>query len=279
MTATVRPRPVAVDELRRAWAAVQAGDFRAAPGRPTGVTRRPSTRTPPEVASSWTPSPRERVLPVAGCAGSSGATIWAVALATGAAGPARVIECASVTASGLVAASTTELGVDDHGWMRGSRDQVHLERAGAPRGLGEVPTPSPAAGPTLTVVDVSHPVDHVLAGAGWITDLLAASPLLVLTTRASVPGLRRLESCADLVGAGRVVAAVLGPPRKRWPRDLTASLGPLTRTLIDAGRLVDVPEDRDLAVRGLTPDPLPAPLLTAAASLLPLLEGIHPHVR
>jgi len=106
-----------------------------------------------------------------------------------------------------------------------------------------------------------------------LADLLAATPVVVLAARATVPGLRRLETCVDLVGAGRVVAAVLGPSRTRWPREVIHSLGPLTQAVIAAGRLVEIPEDRVLAVAGLTWAPLPSSLITAAATLLPLTKG------
>src|SRR3954453_1859387 len=82
---------VSVDELKRAWAAVQEGHFR------------PTTRSPPLGASrcvadsasnglashstiddldhGWTPEADERVLPVVGCAGSAGTTTVALARA------------------------------------------------------------------------------------------------------------------------------------------------------------------------------------------------------
>jgi hypothetical protein len=219
----------------------------------------------------------EQVLAVVGCAGSCGATVLAVALATSTEGSARVVECASASATGLAAASTAELGATSDGWVQGSRDQVRLERAGAPRlQVDAIPAPPSAEQPMLTIVDVAHPIDEVLAGSGWLADLLAATPVLVLAARSTVPGLRRLETCADLVGAGRVVAAVLGPTRTRWPREVIGSLGPLTQALISAGRLVEIPEDRVLAVAGLSPAPLPSSLITAAATLLPLTKRTPP---
>ncbi|MHB1010764.1 MAG: hypothetical protein ACYC1E_16360, partial [Propionibacteriaceae bacterium] len=197
----------------------------------------------------------------------------AVDLATAAEGSARVVECASSTATGLAAASTAELGATSDGWVQGSRDRVRLERAGTRRLLVDaIPAPPSAEQSMLTIVDVAHPIDEVLAGSGWLADLLAATPVVVLVARATVPGLRRLETCVDLVGAGRVVAAVLGPTRTRWPREVSHSLGPLTLAVIAAGRLVEIPEDRVLAVAGLTPALLPSSLITAAATLLPLTK-------
>jgi hypothetical protein len=273
MTTQLVPRPVRVDELRRAWHAVQAGEFRAT--RATDSTRRRPPR--PDTTQArivWTLPVGEQVLPVLGCAGSCGATVLAVALASATEGSARVVECASVTATGLAAASTAELGATSDGWVQGSRDHVRLQRAGTQRPhLDAIPAPPRAEQPMLTIVDVAHPIDEVLACGGWLADLLAASRVVVLAARATVPGLRRLETCVDLVGAGRVVAAVLGPIRTRWPREVIGSLGPLTQALIAAGRLVEIPEDRVLAVAGLTPAPLPSSLITAAATLLPLTKG------
>jgi hypothetical protein len=272
MTTAVVRRPVAVDELRRAWAAVQAGEFRAG-----GVPDRHRPSRPAPSASRWTPSSGERVLPVIGCTGSCGATTVAVALATAAEGSARVLECGPATATGLAAASTAELGVTDAGWVQGSRGPVLLERAHSPWPGDGVPLPGPVEGPTLTVVDVAHPIEDLLDADGWLPALIADASVVVVVARVTVPSLRRLESCFDLLGAGRVVAVVVGPPRKRWPREVTHNLGPLTRSVMDADRLVQVPEDKALAVAGLTPAPLPASLLTAAAALLLLTKGTSPH--
>jgi len=275
-------RPVAVEELRRAWLAVQAGDFRQpASHRRTPVPASPSfvePRTPP-FTQAWTPASGERVVPVVGAAGSCGATTVALALATVVEGRARVVECASASASGLAAASTAELGADDHGWVHGTRDHVQLDRADGVRPTPDtLPHPSPVAIPVTTVVDVGCQLEQLLVGHGWLTGLLADAPTVVVVARATVPGLRRLESALHLLDADRTLAAVVGPPRRRWPRPVAHSVGDHTQALIDAGRLVEVPEDRTLAVHGLTPQPLPAGLLAAAGVLLSHLEG-NPHVR
>ena len=64
---------------------------------------------------------------------------------------------------------------------------------------------------------------------------------------------------------------MIGPKPKKWPRPVGYSAGPLTRALEAAGRLVDVPQDRALAISGLDATPLPTPLLEAASTLLRLL--------
>ena len=102
-----------VCELRRAWAALDAGQFAEA-------------HEPQRPAQRWTPAQGERVLAVIGAHGTAGASTLALAIATAAA-PARVVECASTSRSGLVGAATAELGGRD-GWLRGTRDKVVLER-------------------------------------------------------------------------------------------------------------------------------------------------------
>lgn len=267
-------RPVGVDELRRAWLAVQAGDFRQSGHKQRAVA-------PASLAASveWTPASDELAIPVVGAAGSCGATTVALAMATAVDGRARVVECASASLSGLAAASTAELGADDHGWVHGTRGHVQLFRADGFRAAPDtVPTPSPTDTPVVTVVDIGSQLAQVLAGHGWLTSVLADAPRVVVVTRATIPGLRRLESSLHQLDAERPVAAVLGPPHRRWPRAVTHSVGGLTGALIDSGRLVEIPEDRTLAIQGLTPDPLPTQLLTAAGVLLSHLEG-NPHAR
>ena len=271
MTIGTPTRPVALEELRRAWLAVQAGHFRhPSKARPAPVTSAPA-------GTVWTPASGERVLPVVGAAGGSGATTVALALATAVGGRSRLVECCPASQTGLAAASTAELGADDHAWLHGSRDQVLLDRAdGVHPAPAACPLPTPADTPIATVVDAGSHLEQLLEGCCWLTGLLTRAPVVVVVARATVPGLRRLESALHLLGADQAVAAVLGPSTRRWPRPVRHSVGALTGTLIDGGRLVEIPEDRGLAVHGLTPDPLPAQLLNAAAALLALTEG-PPH--
>ncbi len=266
-------RPVAVDELRRAWLAVQAGDFRAAQPRT-------ATASTPTLVERWTPASGERVVPVVGAAGSCGATTVALALATAGEGRARVVECVSASLSGLAAASAAELGADGQGWVHGTRDHVHLDRADGVRIHPDaVPRPSSVDTAGMTVIDVGSQIEQVLAGRGWLTGLLTEAPTIVVVARATVPGLRRLESALHLLDVDRAIAAVVGRPRRRWPRAVARSAGVLTGSLIEAGRLVEVPEVSAFALHGLTPDPLPVGLLTAARVLLSLIEGNPHHVR
>lgn len=289
-----RRSAVSVDELRRAWAAVQAGEFRQHRGatehtRPLGPTGHrlvsqtghgtgdldrvddlpASDRAP---VAGWAPQAGERVLPVVGCCGSCGASTVAVALATAAGRTARVVECSSVTATGLAAAATAELGTDPAGWTQGSRGQVLLERvAGVLVRVEEVPAPSASRpGTDLTVLDVGWELGAVLATPSWLGTQVTAAATVVLVSTATVPGLRRLESALALLPGTGVCAAVLGPRRSKWPRQVTHTLGPLTAAVAEAGRLITIPQDRSMAVTGLDTAPIPPALLDAAAGVLGL---------
>jgi hypothetical protein len=275
MTTTVtgfetRRPVVSLGELQSAWEAVQTGRFRS-------IARSDSTDRATAVAvqpREWLPA--ETVIPVIGAGGGVGASTLALALATASTVSARVIECCSASASGLAAASTAELGATQTGWRRGLRDGVHhrilLERAVHPIvTAAAVPLPTDPDRPVaITFLDCGWDLDHLLAD-GWLAQLIAAAPMVVLAAKATVPGMRRLEVALDAVQAGRVHVGVLGPRRKKWGRPVEGSLGPATRTLDNSGALFEVPLDRRLGVRGLTSTPLPRPLIDAATQLLDLL--------
>ena len=268
-TVGVRRAAVSVNELKAAWNAVQSGRFRTG----TSATRDLREPASPPAGNPWEPGQGERVLPVIGCAGSCGASTISLALAGAAALPARVVECSSVTASGLAAASTAELGLHESGWTRSTRDGVLLERASNVLvSIQEVPTPSvPDRIIAMTVLDVGWEIGQVAATPVWLGEQVRGADLVVLVTTATVPGLRRLEGALDLLARTSTCAAVIGPKPKKWPRPVGYSAGPRTRALKAAGRLVAVPEDRALAITGLDATPLPASLLQAAATLLRLL--------
>lgn len=266
MTATVT-RPVSVDELRRAWHAVQAGHFR--PHRTL-----PAAATPPMVSAAWVPVVGERCVVVLGAGGSVGATTVALALATAAPGAARVVECAPRPRTGLAAASQAELGVTAPGWTCGTRGPVRLERrTDSHADPAAAPIPIPADGSTLTVVDVGFDPWQVLERPGWLAQLVSQSAHVVVAARVGVPGLRRLESCLDLLTPERAVVAAIGPHPRSWPKPVRHSTGPLLRSVIDADRLVPVPEEPSVARLGLSTDPVPRRLVAAGASLLSLMEG------
>lgn len=264
---TIATRAVGVDELRRAWRSVQEGQFLAPRPMDRGTVLRP---TEPAAADDRTWRPCEIVLPVVGCVPQAGATSLALAIATHAS-PARVIECGSPTASGLVGAATAELGTTSSGWTVGRRDEVHLARPSALHlGVGELPSPDDAAtGTVMSVLDVGCELGQLLASRGWLSAIVDAAPRVVLVGTATVPGLRRLETALTLLDPARTVVAVRGgrDPR-RWPRELTAAMGRATRDQHRTGRWVVVPNDKCLALRGIDSTPLPPALLTAARDVL-----------
>ena len=242
-----------VAELRDAWRAIEAGEFAHGPR---------SAPTARSAATVWTPAPSERVVAVVGCAGGVGASTVALALATAAAAPARVVECCSPLASGFSAAANAELGTEGL-WRRGSRGDVLLERTIIGEATVPVPTESSVE---WTFVDtnwatVSGP------GAGWLGSLLRTLDDVILVSNATVPGVRRLESCAELLGRDALGVAV-GPTFKRWPRPVRVAAAGIPARV----HIADFPLDPRLQVTGLTPDPLPAALLMAAQNVLALLR-------
>ena len=264
MSETTVTRPVGVDELRRAWHALQEGQFRTRAPRPPQA---PSARRPEVPASAWKPT--EPVLPVIGCVGQAGATTAAVALAT-VVGAARVLECCTATSSGLTAAATAELGRSGHNWIVGRRERVWLARSSEVLlDPSETPLPdSPPTGTELTVLDVGWDLGQVLAGDSWLRDQVTTAPTIIAVTTPTIPGLRRLELALTMLAPARVIVAVTGSHPRRWPRPVTAALGPLTTAAVTANLLVDLPSDKGLALRGLDSSPLPTSLLKAAENLL-----------
>lgn len=263
MSATTLAPIVAVEDLRRAYRAAVAGQFRGRHGQPAASS--PS-------AQDWMPAPREQVVLVVGAAGGVGTSTVALAVAS-CASDARVVECCTVASSGLAGASTAEMGVTADGWVQGTRaDQLLIERrSDRVADVAAMPAPSPTTR-TVTVLDVSADVDLLVASSGWLGQLARTLPRVVMVSRPTVPGLRRLEAAAGLLGADRVHAVLAGAPR-RWPRHLEQHLGLNGRRLRAEARLTELPHDPRLALEGVTTDPLPAGLLAAAAPLLQSLEG------
>jgi hypothetical protein len=255
-------RIVAVDELARAYRAAAEGQFR------TGRRRIEQTT---DGGAAWLRTAAEHVVAVVACHGGAGASVVALGLAE-AARDARVLECCTAAASGLVAASVAELGVTEDGWARGSRGSVLIERQSGRIGSA-LNCPPPSRGdPLFTVVDCGWDVDMLASDVGWLGDLVQSQPAVVVVARPTAPGLRRLESAVDLLGPGRVVAVLVGV-EKRWPRRVERALGPRGRALRAAGRLICLPQDPGLAFNGITPGPLPASIVTGCSALLTLLEG------
>ena len=242
-----------VAELRDAWRAIEAGEFAHGPR---------SARTAPSAATAWTPASGERVVAVVGCCGGVGASTVALALATATGVPARVVECCPPLASGFSAAANAELGTYGP-WRRGSRGDVLLERPIAGDASVSVPTESSVE---WTLVDTNW---TTVSGpsAGWLASVLRTLDDVVLVSNATVPGVRRLESCAELLGRD-ALGVVVGPTVKRWPRPVKVAAAGIPARV----HIADFPLDPRLRVTGLTPDPLSAPLLKAAQNVLALLR-------
>jgi len=164
--------------------------------------------------------------------------------------------------SGFSAAATAELGTEGP-WRRGSRGDVLLERPIAGDASVSVPTESSVE---WTFVDTSWTTVSG-PGAGWLGSVLRTLDDVVLVTNATVPGVRRLESCAELLGRD-ALGVVVGATVKRWPRPVKVAAAGIPARV----HVADFPLDSRLQVTGLTPDPLPAPLLKAAQNVLALLR-------
>jgi hypothetical protein len=249
--------PVPLGEVLGAVLALKRREFR----RNSGPAA--TSSTPPVV---WRTEPGEVPVVVLGCGGSTGATTVALLLAE-AAGRSRVVECAPGGRSGLAGASTAELGATANGWVEGSRGDVRIQRrrehAQSP---DAVPLPVPGWPGGVTVVDAWWDLRQVLASGGWLADLVRGCPRVVLVARATLPGMRQLESDLALVEAERcwAVATCLAT---RLPRTVEHSLGVRTSELRQTGRLISLPDDRSLALSGITTEPLPRSF-TRSASLL-----------
>lgn len=253
---------VAVDELSRAYQAAIGGEFR------TGHRNHSRLASG---GSEWSPAAGEQVVVVVGCLGGAGASTVALGLATSA-GTARVVECCTVAASGLAGASSAELGVIADGWVQGSREQVLIERRGdRVEGPSRCPAPTATTVP-LTILDCAWDVDLLTASHGWLGTAVREAPVVAAVTRPTVPGLRRLEAALGLLGPRRTLAVVVGI-EKRWPKPVEQALGPHARELRAVGRLVGLPHDPNLAVSGLTPEPLPTAVLAGCSALLDLSKG------
>ncbi|MCK5926728.1 MAG: hypothetical protein KAG80_00895 [Nocardioides sp.] len=269
MSTQTSSRPVGVDELKRAWQALNAGEFRTGPGAGKGPRGRGTA-----AEDDWTPADGEHTIAVIGSAGSVGASTVALAAGLAAAAPVRVIECCSVTASGLAAASTAELGLHPTDWRQGKRDHVLLERASEVlAGVDEVPLATDAEHDSqLTILDIGWEAGQLLATDCWLAEAVRTADQVVLVTTATVPGMRRAGVVMDLLAGHwqpeQITLAVRGPRRKKWPRGLEHAGGPAVRRALDADRCVEIPEDRDLAINGLDSRPVPAPLISAARQLL-----------
>ncbi|UFN45199.1 hypothetical protein [Nocardioides okcheonensis] len=286
--------PVQVDELKRAWRAVSAGEYRFVSQRPGHLAQ--STGSSYD-GSDWERAKGERVVAVVGCVGSAGATTFALATALNSSGPTRIVECSSSTTSGLTAAATAELGVNPHGWRQGRRDHVLIQRSNTPiLAVDHVLPPTPADPGTLTILDVAWEATQLAGSRGWLYDAVTTADVLVFVTPATTAGMRRLASAVHQLtdpghiagslgerlearlGGGhgqptpRVVIGVRGPSQRRWDRSLEHEAGADVATLLAHGALVTIPHCREIAVRGLEARSVPAMLTSVARDVLTRVE-------
>lgn len=207
------------------------------------------------------------VLIVAGHAGAGASTV-ALAVAEGLAESRRVqlIDYAEPIRSGLMAASTIELGSDGGEWRRGRRGRLDVVRRALSPGDGELPPPPETDDiARLLVVDVGWSLTSVLLDS---SGSLAQDANVVVVTRVTVPAVRQAEHVLAALADEPVVAAV-GPAR--WHRTVQASCGPRLRELRSLGRVVRVPVDRRLETAGLNGDRLPKSVASAGRSMAALL--------
>jgi hypothetical protein len=202
----------------------------------------------------------------------AGASAVALAVSDAASAAGRevhLVETAEPSRSGLVAAAASELGTDvSGGWRRGARQHVVLDRRvsdGNPAGWPVMLASDTAA---LTVIDLGSPAP------GNLARLSDTGCRTVVVCHLTVPGVRAAEQLLTQLCDQPVLVAAIGA--RRWPGEVTASLGPRLRAMRTTGRVVRVPTDRHLQVTGLTHDPLPRAVRAAGRSLLALLEDDSP---
>lgn len=202
----------------------------------------------------------------------AGASMVALAISDAAAADDRrvhLVDTASPSRSGLVAAALEELGTEVSGaWRRGIRPGITIDRHASDVEPGGWPVLPDGDGPGLTVVDIG------LAAPESLARLAADRARLVVVCRPTVPGVRLTEQLLGQLARQPAAVAAIGP--SRWPGEVTASLGSHQRALRAAGRVVPVPTDRRLQVTGPTSSPLPKSVRSAGRQLLELLDGSHP---
>jgi hypothetical protein len=261
---------MSVEAMRSAVVAIRAGVFDGVPGVPETAPR--ASATSPDMAPwSAVDLGASAVVVLAGHSGA-GATTVALAVAESLSGRRRVqlVESADPSRSGLAAASSSELGLDEVGWRRGRRGKIDLARPAVADPSVEHRTilPPGVVAPAvdrLVVLDAGWRLASALIGSGPAT---LGSAQIVVVTRVTVSGIRQTEHVLEALGVPAVLATV-GPGR--WPGMVAGSRGPALRATQAAGRAVRVPIDRRLEMTGVTADPLPKRVAAAGRALAELL--------
>lgn len=247
----------------------------AVPSHSAAVTVRPAgrgsgrgPRPDPTPAGGW--------IAVLGAHGGAGTSTVALAVADAAGTDGcgvHLVSCSPPGRCGLLAVTSTELGVDAGGqWRSGRRGpRITVDRLTG-TGAGTAPWPAaPAGGPagSLTVVDLEPGAEHHLSS-------LAGATAVLVVCRVSVPGVRHAERLLGELGPGGrpVLLAAVGP--SGWPGVVVSSSGPLLRGLRKTGRVVPVPLDRRLDSTGPTGTALPRQVGAAGRAVLRLLNPVPP---
>lgn len=266
---------MSVQAMRSAVIAIRAGLFDGGDRADAAVgARAPEaavaarTYRPVGAGMPWTGADVDDpvVLVLAGHAGAGASTV-ALAVAEGLAEGRSVAlaEYAEPARSGLAAASSIELGVEE-GWRKGRRSRLDVLRLSRPMAGGELPTPPGVdSRDRLLVVDPGWSLTTALLGSA---ESLSGNESVVVVTRLTVSAVRQTEHVLAAVGDDAVLA-VVGP--SRWPRMVEASCGSNLGRLRSRGRVVRVPIDARLEITGLTGDRLPKSVTVAGRSLAGML--------
>jgi hypothetical protein len=183
-------------------------------------------------------------------------------------GSAHLLELAATPRAGLVAASSVELGEVAEGWWRGQRAAVTVERLSRGPRMCAIPAVRPTT--DALVVDLADAARQWGLESGPMQLLLERAELVVVVAAATVPGLRQLAASLEQVpDLSKLCVALLGPPVRKWKPAVTAACPRAWRPGGNA-RVVVVEPDPLLSITGVTPDPLPKGVQTAAAHLLRL---------
>lgn len=242
---TIYPLP----ELRAALRELDAGTFMQPPetrGAANGLDRLPLS-----------------TVGVLGTSGGIGTTVVALATAE-AIGADRLIELCPDWFSGLVEATTAELGTDQ-GWRLGNRRDMLIERRDAD---------------TAAVRDIQGKKVVVDFGtwSGSAPDIEPAVAALVLVAPCTIPGMRRLGNLLSFsCTSGHIFTALTGAaPGKMLPKALMVAAGPRVEAMIHNGHLVTIPTCASLRRAGITSDPLPKAVMAATRTLAHQLKDVLP---
>ncbi|MCW2530156.1 MAG: uncharacterized protein JWM76_5016 [Pseudonocardiales bacterium] len=177
----------------------------------------------------------------------------------------HLIDAAHPRRSGLIGATTAEMGLDPTGtWRRGRRGRVTIDRRASEDKPAGWPTAIAIDG-GLVVVDLGLPTPENL-------DRLATSSChVVVVCRPTVPGARLAEQLLTWMPMVSLTVVAVGV--RRWPHEVTATLGPRLRELRVRDAVVAFPVDRQLAVTGPTNGPLPKGVAGAGRLLLGAVDA------